>query len=74
MCVCPDWATGQMILDENGDRDPFFWIFDLHKEGHFQVVAEVTHRHSNGQEQRVRLCCLNDHKLAIHLLTQFITN
>ncbi|KAI0242810.1 Atrial natriuretic peptide receptor 1 [Lamellibrachia satsuma] len=48
-----DGATGQMTLDENGDRDPFFWVFDLHQDGSFQVVAEVIHQYNNGQQQRV---------------------
>lgn len=34
--------SGNVILDENGDREPDYWILDLNPEtGKFEKTAEV---------------------------------
>ncbi|XP_077986226.1 atrial natriuretic peptide receptor 1-like [Glandiceps talaboti] len=40
--------TGSVIMDENGDREPDFWIKDLRPSGDFDIVA-VSQNNENGQ-------------------------
>nr|XP_006819915.1 PREDICTED: atrial natriuretic peptide receptor 1-like [Saccoglossus kowalevskii] len=32
--------TGNVVMDENGDREPDYWVLDLRPSGHMEVVAE----------------------------------
>ena len=42
--------TGNVILDENGDREPDYWITDMDEFGMFVKIAEVV---SIGPGERV---------------------
>ena len=33
--------TGELVLDENGDRQPDYWITDMNIDGTFVKIAEV---------------------------------
>ena len=33
--------TGRCVLDDNGDREPDYWIMDMTKDGSFIKIAEV---------------------------------
>lgn len=35
--------TGKIVLDENGDRQPDYWITDMLADGTFVKIAEVVH-------------------------------
>ncbi len=46
--------TGNMVLDEYGDREPDYWISDMDPEtGFFHKIAEVLNTDSG-----VRVTCL----------------
>ena len=40
--------TGMLVLDGNGDREPDYWITDMHPNGTFLKIAEVLNS-ENGQ-------------------------
>ncbi|XP_070581797.1 atrial natriuretic peptide receptor 1-like [Ptychodera flava] len=40
--------TGSVVMDENGDREPVFWIMDLRSSGEMEKVAE-SHTRENGE-------------------------
>ena len=47
-------ATGDVILDDLGDRSPDFWIFDMRENGRFAIAAEsVNTQGPNGTISRV---------------------
>ena len=41
MNLCILGKTGQCVLDENGDREPDYWIMDMNADGIFVVQAQT---------------------------------
>ena len=49
-------ATGDIILNENGDRSPDFWLFNMQDDETYHIVTEsVSTRLAGGHVNRVRV-------------------
>ena len=41
--------TGQCVLDQNGDREPDYWIMDMDADGIFVVQAQILNTDSGAR-------------------------
>ena len=62
--------TGNTILDQNGDREPDYWITDMDENGLFVKIAEVI---NIGPGERVRNSLINLPKLCL-IIFLFMSN
>ncbi len=50
--------TGQVILDKYGDREPDYWVMDMHPNGSFVKIAEVVNYDSQLKVRTILLLYL----------------
>ena len=44
-----EWMSGDLMLNEDADREPDFVLLDMRSDGTFQTIAETAHTlHPNG--------------------------
>ena len=49
-----EWATSDMVLNSQSDRDPTFYIYDLqHDSGRFEPAYIIGYTITNGRKERV---------------------
>ena len=52
VCLSIGGATGDIVLDDNADRIPDYWLFDLREDETFQIIAQTTSTTSANRRKR----------------------
>ena len=62
-----DWATGDVYLDANGDRQPQYWLLDVSGKDKFHRALSTEITLENGELSTVRHVTSTVHLDVIHV-------